>query len=51
MQLASAVGEDIIRDEMVQAFVSLLKDNEAEVRTAASGQIPGSFPSLSVCAV
>lgn len=26
---------------MVNAFVQLLKDNEAEVRTAGSGQIPG----------
>jgi hypothetical protein len=42
-QLAEAVGTDIVRDEMVDAFVQLLKDNEAEVRTAGAGQIPGLF--------
>ena len=40
-QLAEAVGQDIVRGEMVGAFVQLLKDNEAEVRTAGAGQIPG----------
>ena len=40
-QLAEAVGADIVREELVNAFVSLLKDNEAEVRTAGAGQIPG----------
>lgn len=39
--LAEAVGEGIVRDELVNAFVGLLKDNEAEVRTAGAGQIPG----------
>ena len=39
--LAEAVGEGSLRDELVTAFVGLLKDNEAEVRTAAAGQIPG----------
>lgn len=28
---------------MVPAFVKLLKDTEAEVRTAIAGQIPGKF--------
>ncbi len=28
---------------MVNAFVQLLKDNEAEVRTAGAGQIPGNY--------
>lgn len=41
MALAEAVGQGIVRDELVGAFVSLLKDNEAEVRTAGAGQIPG----------
>lgn len=41
VRLATAAGEDIVRDELVMAFVGLLKDNEAEVRTAAAGQIPG----------
>lgn len=44
VKLASAVGEDVVRDELVAAFVSLLKDNEAEVRTAGAGQIPGELP-------
>lgn len=29
---------------MVPAFVKLLKDTEAEVRTAVAGQIPGMLP-------
>jgi hypothetical protein len=28
---------------MVGAYVQLLKDNEAEVRSAAASQIPGNF--------
>jgi hypothetical protein len=46
VQLAKAAGQDIVREELVTAFVALLKDNEAEVRTAASGQVPGTFPSF-----
>ena len=45
-QLANAVGEDIVREELANAFVQLLKDNEAEVRTAAAGQIPGKAYSI-----
>jgi serine/threonine-protein phosphatase 2A regulatory subunit A len=41
VELANAVGEDIVREELVKAFTELLSDNEAEVRTAAAGQIPG----------
>ena len=41
LQLAEAVGTDIVREELIGHFVLLLKDNEAEVRTAAAGQIPG----------
>lgn len=33
-----------MRDELVMAFVHLLKDNEAEVRTAGAGQVPGEQP-------
>lgn len=44
--LAEGVGEGIVREELVGAFVGLLKDNEAEVRTAAAGQIPGTLFSL-----
>ena len=39
--LAEAVGEGVVREELVGAFVALLKDHEAEVRTAGAGQIPG----------
>jgi serine/threonine-protein phosphatase 2A regulatory subunit A len=40
-QLAEAVGQEIVREELTGACVRLLKDNEAEVRTAAASQIPG----------
>ncbi|KAK6523250.1 Polyamine N-acetyltransferase 1 [Orbilia ellipsospora] len=40
-KLAKAVGDEVIRKELVSAFVKLLKDTEAEVRTAIAGQIPG----------
>ncbi len=43
-QLAEAVGVEIVREELIGQFVQLLKDNEAEVRTAAAGQIPGTLP-------
>lgn len=44
--LAEGVGETVIREELVGSFVGLLKDNEAEVRTAAAGQIPGEVVDL-----
>lgn len=40
-QLAEAVGQELVREELIGHYVQLLKDNEAEVRTAAAGQIPG----------
>ena len=39
--LAKAVDEEVISRDLVPAFVKLLKDNEAEVRGAIAGQIPG----------
>ena len=39
--LAIAVGGDHAGEELVAAFVRLVKDNEAEVRSAVSKQIPG----------
>lgn len=42
VKLAEGAGQDVVREELVGAFVHLLRDNEAEVRTAAAGQIPGS---------
>lgn len=48
-QLAEAVGPELVRSELVNAYVALLKDNEAEVRTAGAGQIPGtSFHILAI---
>jgi serine/threonine-protein phosphatase 2A regulatory subunit A len=41
MQIAKAVDEEVVSRDLVPAFVKLLKDNEAEVRTAIAGQIPG----------
>jgi serine/threonine-protein phosphatase 2A regulatory subunit A len=35
------VGNDIVQEEMIGAFVQALRDIEAEVRTAAATQIPG----------
>lgn len=40
-KLAEVVGQELVREELIGHFVQLLKDNEAEVRTAAAGQIPG----------
>lgn len=42
-QLAEAVGVDLVREELIGQYVQLLKDTEAEVRTAAAGQIPGNL--------
>jgi serine/threonine-protein phosphatase 2A regulatory subunit A len=44
--LAESAGDAIVKEELVSAYVGLLKDQEAEVRTAAASQIPGkqSFP-------
>lgn len=41
VQIAKAVDEEVVSRDLVPAFVKLLKDNEAEVRTAIAGQIPG----------
>jgi len=40
-QIAKAVDEEVVSRDLVPAFVKLLKDAEAEVRSAAAGQIPG----------
>ena len=40
-QLAEAIGTELVREELIGQYVQLLKDNEAEVRTAGAGQIPG----------
>lgn len=40
-QIAKAVHEEVVTRDMVPSFVKLLKDTEAEVRTAIAGQIPG----------
>jgi hypothetical protein len=46
-QLSEAVGVELVREELVNHYVQLLKDNEAEVRTAAAGQIPGIVTTIS----
>jgi serine/threonine-protein phosphatase 2A regulatory subunit A len=35
------MGSELVREELIGQYVQLLKDNEAEVRTAAAGQVPG----------
>jgi len=40
-QIARAVDDETVTRDLVPAFVKLLKDTEAEVRTAIAGQIPG----------
>ncbi len=35
------MDDEVIARDLVPAFVKLLKDTEAEVRTAIAGQIPG----------
>lgn len=35
------MGQDIVREELVGYYVQLLKDSEAEVRSAAATQTPG----------
>jgi hypothetical protein len=40
-QIAKAVDEEVVNRDLVPAFVKLLKDTEAEVRSAIAGQIPG----------
>jgi len=47
VQLSEAVGVELVREELVNHYVQLLKDNEAEVRTAAAGQIPGIVTTIS----
>jgi len=39
-QIAKAVDNEVVARDLVPAFVKILKDNEAEVRTAIAGQIP-----------
>lgn len=40
-KIAKAVDEEVVQRDLVTAFVGMLKDNEAEVRSAVAGQIPG----------
>ena len=35
------MDEEVVNRDLVPAFVKLLKDTEAEVRSAIAGQIPG----------
>jgi serine/threonine-protein phosphatase 2A regulatory subunit A len=40
-QLSKAVGDEIRKEEMVPAFISLIKDQEAEVRSVATNKLGG----------
>ncbi|KAK4981525.1 protein phosphatase 2A structural subunit [Elasticomyces elasticus] len=40
-KIAKAVDEEVVGRDLVPAFIKLLKDTEAEVRSAIAGQIPG----------
>jgi serine/threonine-protein phosphatase 2A regulatory subunit A len=42
-ELSEALGVELVREELIGQYVQLLKDNEAEVRSAASTQIPGNM--------
>ena len=46
VNLAESVGEAIVKEELVGAFVGLLKDHEAEVMTASASQVPGKLFTL-----
>ena len=35
------MDEEVVARDLVPAFIKLLKDNEAEVKSAIAGQIPG----------
>ena len=51
LQLQKAVGPEITKTDLVPAFQSLLKDCEAEVRTASAHKVKGQYPGSSgVCA-
>jgi serine/threonine-protein phosphatase 2A regulatory subunit A len=49
VSLAKAIGGERAGEELVAAFIRLVKDNEAEVRAAIAKQIPGSY--LSTCLI
>jgi hypothetical protein len=48
-QIAKAVDEEVVNRDLVPAFVKLLKDTEAEVRSAIAGQIPGKATAGQAC--
>jgi serine/threonine-protein phosphatase 2A regulatory subunit A len=45
-KIAKAVDDEVVSRDLVPAFVKLLKDTEAEVRSAVAGQIPGMWGAL-----
>ena len=47
-KIAKAVDEEVVARDLVPSFVKLLKDTEAEVRSAIAGQIPGRFQPATV---
>lgn len=42
------MDDETVTRDLVPAFVKLLKDTEAEVRTAIAGQIPGNACSSNI---
>lgn len=43
-QPAEAVRPEIVKEELIYAHVQILKDNEAEVRTAGVSKLPRTLP-------
>jgi hypothetical protein len=41
VQLQEALGPEIAKSDLINVYVKLLKDQEAEVRTAAARGVPG----------
>lgn len=40
VRISDIAGQDVVNSELVKAFLTLVRDNEQEVRTAIAGQIP-----------
>lgn len=43
LQLQNALGPELSKTELVPAYQNLLRDGEAEVRTAAAGKLKGAW--------
>ena len=47
-QIAQVSGTKTVNDDLLSIFIHLLKDMEAEVKTAAATQIPGMMELLTI---